>query len=136
MSQLSNVDATDSLDRSQVVIGDKDNQTYANVSTRSDGKTALCVDQKENITVILNRSQVFGFIHASTWMSVAEYDDVSISVTGTIATLTYKQDNGILGKATVDFTSADVWSMTLDRYITEEDNNPLMDDDDSNLNLD
>jgi hypothetical protein len=122
---------------SQTSIKDQTTGDTANVVLRGDGKQALAVDTSGTvIESILGRSQVYDFIHSAAWMRQAIYDDVSISVGGSVATLTYKEDSGIIGKAIVDFTDQDNWTLNLERYITEEDNNPLEDDDDTELFLD
>ena len=122
---------------SQTSIKDATSGSTANIVLRGDGKQALAVDTSGTvIESILGRSQVYDFLHSSSWMRQAIYDDVTISVAGTVATLTYKEDSGVLGKAFVDFTDQDNWTMTLERYITEDDNNPLLDDDNTELFLD
>jgi hypothetical protein len=122
---------------SQTSLKDQTTGNTANVILRGDGNYALAVDTAATvIEAILGRSQVYDFIHSSLWMRGAVYDDVSISVSGTVATLTYKEDEGVLGKAFVDFTSQDNWTMSLERYITEDDNDPLLDDNDIELFLD
>lgn len=80
----------------------------------------------------------FNLIGASKWMELAVYDEVvpSFSLDGLTMTLAYKEDAALLGEAVVYFNTDLDWNIKLNRYITEDDGNPLQDDDDSNLNLD
>ena len=122
---------------SQTSIKDQVTGNTTDVILRGDGKYALAVDTSGTvIESIIGKSQVYDFIHSSLWMRGAVYDNVSISVSGNVSTLSYYEDSGILGKAVVTFTDQNNWSVELDRYITEESDAALLDDDNTELNLD
>lgn len=82
------------------------------------------------------RGQILQAIAASKWMELAAYDRIETDLSGNVWTLNYYEKNNSLGKAVVTFTDSDFWTFLLTRYITEDDGNPLLDDDSTELNLD
>lgn len=77
----------------------------------------------------------YDFIQSSCWMAQACYDQISIDVSGNTTTLSYYEDGALLGKAIIVFTDDDTFSLSMERYLTEDDNDPLLDDDGTELFL-
>jgi hypothetical protein len=133
MSPIQDSNTTDTFDNTLVAIkGGTDNTTIGNDGDRLKVSAQL----PSNITVLLGRSQIYDFVIQSGWMRSAIYDNVTISVTGTLATLSFYEDDTLLGQAFVDFIDPDNWDMTTSRYICDDDGTPLEDDDNIKLNLD
>lgn len=80
----------------------------------------------------------FGLVTGSKWMDLGVYDEITptFSVDGRTMTLAFKEDSALIGEAVLNYNSDTDWSVKLNRYITEDDNDVLLDDNDSNLNLD
>ena len=79
----------------------------------------------------------FNLISSSSWMKSAEYNKVIPTFAGNDLTLTYKEDNAILGEAVItNYVSNTAWNIELKRYLDEDDGSVLQDDDGSFLNLD
>lgn len=76
-------------------------------------------------------------INASNWMKLANYDSVVPLISGTTLTLTYKEDDAMLGEAVItNYASLNGWNLKLNRYIADDDGIQLLDDDNTPLNLD
>lgn len=101
-------------------------------------------DQSGNAYTTLNPlptsstyEKFFSLIAASKWMELANYTDVVPTFAGNDLTLTYKEEDAILGVAVVtNYTSLTNWDLKLSRYIDDDDGTVLQDDDGSFLNLD
>lgn len=139
MSSINQKNATSDADNTLVEIEGQDelgNQKRANVITRTDDLEALAVDIQPELQTLLGRSHVYDFIHSSGWMRGYHYNDVNMSVSTDTVTLEYYYDSSFLGKATAVYTSPDNWSLDLERYLCEDDGDPLLDDDSTELNFD
>lgn len=78
----------------------------------------------------------FPLLANANWMKLGDFDNITPSFGVNQATLQYNQNNAILGRAIIDFTSVNDWEINLERYLNDDDGAILQDDDDSSLNLD
>lgn len=80
----------------------------------------------------------FQLIGDSNWMKLGVYDSVTptFSLDGRTLTLAYKETGNLIGEAIVVFNSNTDYSITLNRYINNDGEGLLLDDDDTPLNLD
>ncbi len=92
----------------------------------------------QGLRVSAGFEKFFNLIINSKWMELAVYDEVipSFSLDGITSTLTFKEDGAIIGQAIFTYNSDTDWAINLKRFITDDDNNILLDDDNSPLNLD
>lgn len=86
--------------------------------------------------LLLNRNQIFQLIAASQWMDLGVYNNVQTSFSGNQLTLSYYEHDHLLGIAVITFSNANTWTLAMSRYITEDDGEPLLNDDSTELNLD
>ena len=75
-------------------------------------------------------------ISSSNWMELANFTRIETSLVDNVMTLTYYENNNLLGFAEITFVDSINWILNLTRYITEDDGTPLLDDDSTELNLD
>lgn len=115
------------------------------VDTNSVSMDVSLHDQLGNAYTSLNPLPVsasyekfFTIIVASKWMELAAYDEVipTLSNGDNDLILTFKEDGATLGEAVITNFTLSNWHIKLNRYITDDDNTPLQDDDNTFLNLD
>lgn len=89
------------------------------------------------VPVASTYEKFFQLINASKWMELANYDQVTPTFDVNDLTLTYYEEDALLGEAVVtNYTSLNSWNLELKRYLDDDDGSPLQDDDGTNLNLD
>ena len=70
------------------------------------------------------------------WMKLGDFDRITPSFSGDVATLAYFQNDAQIGKADIRYVHDLDWEINLERYVNDSDGDILLDDDDSPLNLD
>jgi hypothetical protein len=73
---------------------------------------------------------------SSSWLSLATYDNMTSSVSGMTTTLSFFEDGAKIGVAEIFFESPANYSVTLKRFLNDDDGVELEDDDGTKLNLD
>lgn len=112
------------------------------LSTRATEVTQLANNQELidlNIRLETNNnlySRILPVLSNANWMTLGNFDSIQETFLGNTATLSYKEDNFEIGRATIVFNSPTDWNLTLERYILDDDGTQLLDDDDIPLNLD
>lgn len=89
------------------------------------------------IPVSTNYEKILEVIKTSRWLDDAVVDEVVFSSNPdrTAITASFYEDDGLLGEAVITYTSDLSWSFQLSRYLLDDDNTQLQDDDGSFLNL-
>lgn len=70
------------------------------------------------------------------WFKTGNFDQITPEFTQTAVKLKYFQDSAEIANADVRYVNDLDWSINLTRFINEDDGDMLLDDDDSELNLD
>lgn len=135
MGNLEDSNATNNNDASLIVIADDTTPTNR-ATVNASGRLLTETEISGSIVVLLGRSQIYDIMNSSGWMRGAIFDNVTISVAGTVATLSFYEDSALLGNSYVDFTDNDNWELILDRYLDEDDGTPLLLDNDDEINMD
>ena len=70
------------------------------------------------------------------FLSLSNPQNISVSVTGNIHTLTYQEGGCDIATAVFDYTDPSTWNISLNEFINDDDCTALQDDDFTTLNLD
>ncbi len=101
-----------------------------------DGVTEVKVDP-QNQSLSTNRyEKLLALLANANWMKLADFDAIVPVFAGDVATLEYKQNGAIIGRAICTFVTDSDWDIVLQRYINDDDGSILLDDDGSYLFLD
>lgn len=101
-----------------------------------DGVTEAKVDP-QNRSFSTNRyEKLLGLLSNANWMKLGDFEAITPIFVGDVATLEYKQDGAVIGRAIFTFVTDSNWNLQLERYVNDADGQPLQDDDGSLLFLD
>ncbi len=101
-----------------------------------DGTTEAKIDPLNRSFSTNRYEKLLGLLANANWMKLGDFEEIVPIFAGNVATLEYKQDGAIIGRAICTFVTDSDWNIELERYINESNGDQLLDDDDSFLFLD
>lgn len=116
-----------------------------NVPNAGDVADSIQVGDEATIAKVdpLNRSwsmnryeKLLGLLANANWMNLGDFDTITPSFSGNVATLAYIQNGATIGEAFCRFVTDYDWDIQLKRYINDTNGDVLLDDDNEPLNLD
>ena len=88
--------------------------------------------------VDIRYEKLLGLLQNANWMNLANFECInpSFSADGNTITLDYIEGDIVVGQAIFEYTTDFDWSIKLKKYINDDDGEPLLDDDGTELLLD
>lgn len=104
------------------------------LSTRASEATQLDVLSAIEVNNNLY-SRILPLLQNANFLKQANFDNIDQTYLGNTATLSYKEDTFEIATVEVEFLSPTDWNIAILRYILDDDGSKLLDDNDTELNL-
>jgi hypothetical protein len=104
-----------------------------------DGVNEAQVDSRNRLRVhdedILLQLRTSAIVNQSSFLKLSNYDRVAPTFREDGVDIFYYEDDALIGKSTINYTTAPNWEVILEAYVNDDDGSLLLDDDDIPLSL-